>query len=97
MNPIQKAWLIALRPVISLVNDKLAKKTGILGRIGKFYSFGPRQFGFHPINRGIALLNKNLVDFMAFALHQYPILRLPSFNLGVSPEMVFTLLDPMQL
>lgn len=75
MNPIQKAWLVALKPVISLVNDKLAKKSGILGRIGKFYAFGPRQFGYHPINRIIALFNQNLIEFFGFVLHKYPVLR----------------------
>ena len=83
MNPIQKAWLVALRPVISLVNDKLAKKSGILGRIGRFYSFGPRQFGFHPINRYIASMNTMTVDFMGIVLHKYPFFRFPFSNLGV--------------
>ena len=42
MNYIQRAWLVALRPVANLVNDKLAKKSGLIGRIGRFYAFGPR-------------------------------------------------------
>jgi hypothetical protein len=42
MNYIQKAWLVALRPLTSLVNEKLAKKSGTLGRIARFYAFGPR-------------------------------------------------------
>jgi hypothetical protein len=42
MNYIQRAWLVALRPVTGFVNEKLAKKSGILGRIGRFYAFGPR-------------------------------------------------------
>lgn len=42
MNYIQRAWLVALRPVATFVNDKLAKKTGLIGRIGRFYAFGPR-------------------------------------------------------
>jgi len=42
MNYIQRAWLFALRPVSNLVNDKLAKKSGALGRIGRFFAIGPR-------------------------------------------------------
>lgn len=42
MNYIQRAWLVVLRPVSSFVNEKLAKKSGLLGRIGRFYAFGPR-------------------------------------------------------
>lgn len=75
MNPIQKAWLVVLRPVITLVNDKLAKRSGILGRIGKFYAFGPRQFGYHPTNRFLALMNYQIVSFMGFVLHKYPFFR----------------------
>jgi hypothetical protein len=42
MNFIQRAWLIALRPVSTFVNDKLAKKSGLLGKFGRFFAFGPR-------------------------------------------------------
>lgn len=42
MNFIQRAWLYALRPVTNIVNDKLAKKSGVLGRIGRFFAIGPR-------------------------------------------------------
>ncbi len=42
MNYIQKAWLYALRPVSNLINNKLAKKSGALGRIGRFFAIGPR-------------------------------------------------------
>lgn len=42
MNYIQRAWLVALRPLTSFVNEKLAQKSGLLGRIGRFYAFGPR-------------------------------------------------------
>lgn len=42
MNHIQKAWLYVLQPVVRLVNEKMAKRDGIIGRIGRFYAFGPR-------------------------------------------------------
>lgn len=42
MNYIQRGWLYALRPVSTLLNDKLAKKSGALGRIGRFFAIGPR-------------------------------------------------------
>lgn len=75
MNPIQKAWLVVLRPVITLVNEKLAKRSGLLGRIGKFYAFGPRQFGYHPTNRFLAVFNNQMVNFMGLVLHKYPFFR----------------------
>lgn len=83
MNPIQKMWLVALKPVITLVNDKLAKRSGILGRIGRFYAFGPRQFGYHPTNKFLAVMNHHIVTCMGFVLHRYPFFRSPSPNLGV--------------
>jgi hypothetical protein len=95
MNPLQKAWLIVLRPVVSLVNDKLAKKSGILGRIGKFYSFGPRQFGFHPINRMIAHFNHSYVSFLGFTLHRYSLVKFLSSYAGVSPRMDSISADPL--
>lgn len=42
MNFIQRSWLVVLRPLTTFVNEKLAKKSGILGRLGRFYAFGPR-------------------------------------------------------
>ena len=42
MNIIQRAWLVALRPVSAFINDKMAKKSGLIGRIGRFFAIGPR-------------------------------------------------------
>ena len=75
MNFIQRAWLVALRPVSSFVNDKLAKKSGILGRIGRFYAFGPREFGYHPTNRFMAYANHIVVSNMGFLFHKYSFMK----------------------
>jgi hypothetical protein len=42
MNYIQRVWLVALRPGTGFVNEKIAKKSGVLVRFGRFYAFGPR-------------------------------------------------------
>ena len=75
MNPIQKAWLKVLNPVITLVNDKMAKRPGMVGKIGRFFAFGPRQFGFHPINKLIALWNRAFIQTIGLAIHNYSFLR----------------------
>jgi hypothetical protein len=75
MNVIQKAWLKVLAPIIPLVNDKLAKKGGILGRIGKFYAFGPRQFGYHPTSKFIAFANHIYLQSIPLATHKYSFLK----------------------
>ena len=75
MNFIQKAWLVALRPVSSFVNEKLAQKSGVLGRIGRFYSFGPREFGYHPTTKLLAYANHIVVSNMAFLFHKYSMVK----------------------
>ena len=75
MNYIQRAWLVALKPITTLVNEKLAKKTGILGRIGRFYSFGPREFGYHPSNKFLAYVNHIIVSNMGFLFHKYSMVK----------------------
>lgn len=75
MNPIQQAWLKVLRPVTYFVNEKLAKKSGILGRIGRFYSFGPREYGYHPSTKLLKSLNNMVVETMAFFFHKYSFLK----------------------
>ena len=75
MNFLQKAWLKILSPVIPLVNDKLAKKGGTLGRIGKFWAFGPRQFGYHPTSRYLALFNQMLLQNIGLGMHRHSFIK----------------------
>ena len=75
MNAIQKAWLVALRPLTAFVNEKLAKKSGILGKIGRFYAFGPREFGYHPTSKLLAYANHIVVSNMGFLFHKYSMVK----------------------
>ena len=75
MNPIQKLWLKALSPVVTLVNEKMAKRSGLIGKFGRFFAFGPRQFGYHPINRYFAVINRILLQSIPFALHKYSFVK----------------------
>jgi hypothetical protein len=75
MNIIQKAWLVALRPVSSFVNEKLAQKSGLLGRIGRFYAFGPREFGYHPTSKLLAYINHIVVENMGLLFHKYSVIK----------------------
>lgn len=86
MNPIQKAWLKVLSPVVTLVNDKLAKRSGMVGKMARFFAFGPRQFGFHPINKAISLANHALLNSMAKAMHTYSFVK---FLLGLIQAFQF--------
>ena len=75
MNYIQRAWLTALKPLAHFVNDKLAKKTGLIGRIGRFYAFGPREYGFHPSNKLFGYVNSIIVQNMGLLFHKYSMIK----------------------
>ena len=71
MNPIQKAWLKILTPLAYLINEKMAKKSGILGKFGRFFLIGPREFGVHPTTRAFIFVNRKYLYAQAILLHRY--------------------------
>lgn len=83
MNYIQRTWLRVLSPVSHFVNDKLAKKSGLLGRLGRFYSFGPREFGYHPTSKILAYVNYHVVENIALNLHKHSALKYTPLDAGV--------------
>lgn len=85
MNLIQRTWLVVLRPLTTFVNEKLAKKSGLLGRIGRFYAFGPREYGYHPTSKLLAWTNHVIVSNMGFLFHKYSTIKYPSPHPGASP------------
>lgn len=87
MNHIQRGWLKVLGPVVTLVNDKIAKRSGLLGKLGKFFAFGPRQFGYHPINRYLSLINRIYLQSIPLALHRYSFIKYLIFYLGIFLKM----------
>lgn len=96
MNHLQKAWLKALGPVVTLVNDKMAKRSGLIGKLGKFFAFGPRQFGYHPINRYLALINRVYLQSIPLALHRYSFIKYHTNNSDIWMKMDILALVPMQ-
>jgi hypothetical protein len=79
MNYIQRAWLKVLHPVITLVNGKLSKRSGLIGRMARFFAFGPRQFGYHPSTKIFLFFNALLKQNLAVLGHRYPIIRYTSY------------------
>lgn len=75
MNHIQRGWLKILSPVVTLVNDKMATRSGLIGKLGRFFAFGPRQFGYHPINRYLAFANQVFMQNIPLALHRYSFIK----------------------
>jgi hypothetical protein len=104
MNYIQKAWLKVLGPVVPFINEKLAKRSGLLGKLGRMLTIGPREYGFHPINKLMLVLNRSLVNYIGFYTHRYSVFRAWTQNgystvkmqkhqsilLGLLPYLLFT-------
>jgi len=41
-----------------VINEKLAKRSGILGKFGRFFLIGPREFGVHPTTKIFIFANR---------------------------------------
>jgi hypothetical protein len=64
-----------LKPVAYVVNEKMAPRAGLLGRIGKFFMIGPREYGMHPFNRAFVFLNRRYMSGSAILLHRYSAIK----------------------
>lgn len=80
MNPIQKAWLRLLDPVAGFVNEKLAKRSGLLGKLGRFFLIGPREYGVHPANKMFIYLNRRILFVQGAMLHRYSAVKSEYIN-----------------
>jgi len=80
MNYIQKAWLRVLSPAAYIINERIAKRSGLLGRIGKFFMIGPREYGVHPINKAFIFLNRRYQFASAVLLHRYSVIKTLTHN-----------------
>ena len=58
----------------------MAKRSGLVGRIGKFFMIGPREYGTHPINKMFIFLNRRYMFASAFLLHRYSFFKTLSHN-----------------
>jgi len=67
--------LRVLTPLAYVINEKLAKRSGLLGRIGKFWMIGPREYGSHPLNKLFIFLNRRYIFAAAVALHRYSVVK----------------------
>ena len=56
-QPIQK-WLLSRTGFVSLINDKLAARKGVVGRIFTWLKVGPRQMGTHTLPKVVKFYNQ---------------------------------------
>jgi hypothetical protein len=50
----------------------MAKRGGILGKVGRFFVIGPREYGMHPTNKLFIFLNRRYLYAQAILLHRFP-------------------------
>ena len=47
----------------------------MLGKIGRFFIIGPREYGYHPINQAFAFANRRYLFVNAILLHRYSVIK----------------------
>jgi hypothetical protein len=50
----------------------MAKRSGLLGKIGRFFIIGPREYGVHPTTKLFIFLNRRYLYAQAILLHRFP-------------------------
>ena len=97
MNPLQKGLMIASKPFLEFFNNKIAARPGIIGRFGKFYQFGLREYGSHTSTKLFRFLNRAVITFFSEilsneAFHKSFTLNNRSITRIVSPSHLFMML-----
>ena len=59
-EPVQK-WLLEQKWLKTLVNERLAKRSGVIGRLFTFLKIGPRQLSSHTIPKILKYVNSYYV------------------------------------
>ena len=52
---------------------------GLVGKIGRFFAIGPREYGVHPLNRMFIFMNRKYMNYQALALHRYSLVKYWNF------------------
>jgi hypothetical protein len=57
MNPLRRTLLNVFRYPAMFMNESLGKRSGMLGRIGRFLAIGGRDYGVHPSTKFLKMTN----------------------------------------
>ena len=58
MSEFLQRWLLAnIGPIRYMVNERLAKRSGLLGRMFKYLEIGERQYGQHTLTKTMRVAN----------------------------------------
>ena len=66
MNPAQRLLLRVLQGPANFINNNLAKRPGFLGRVGRFWSIGAREYGVHSSTKLLKYLNGTYLIFLKY-------------------------------
>eukprot|EP00330_Aristerostoma_sp_ATCC50986_P006048 CAMPEP_0114587876 /NCGR_PEP_ID=MMETSP0125-20121206/10724_1 /TAXON_ID=485358 ORGANISM="Aristerostoma sp., Strain ATCC 50986" /NCGR_SAMPLE_ID=MMETSP0125 /ASSEMBLY_ACC=CAM_ASM_000245 /LENGTH=206 /DNA_ID=CAMNT_0001784001 /DNA_START=52 /DNA_END=672 /DNA_ORIENTATION=+ len=80
MNPIQKALLKVFSPLAYVINEKMATRSGLIGKFGKFFLIGPREYGTHPLNKAFIFVNRKFLMAQGLIMHRYSMFKSYSTN-----------------
>ena len=64
-------------------NDQVShsSEVGLLGKLGRLFAIGPREFGYHPTSKAFAFTNRIFLQASGFMLHRYSVLKYSTFEL----------------
>ena len=66
MNPVQRIYMKLLAPLGNFMNNNISNRSGLIGKFGRFWSIGNRQYGYHPSSRYFKLINNYMMNFLKF-------------------------------
>ena len=75
MNPAQRLILRVLYGPANFINNNLAKRPGLFGRIGRFWSFGIREYGVHPTSKMLRFLNSKYMYCIHLIFSRQPLIK----------------------
>ena len=61
MNPAQRLFLRIAQVPGNFINNNLGQRSGMIGRIARFWAIGARDYGVHPSTKYLKVLNTQLL------------------------------------
>jgi hypothetical protein len=47
----------------------------MLGKLGRWFTIGPREFGFHPTSKLNILVNRGFTYYLGFLMQKYSLIK----------------------
>ena len=73
MSDSVQGWLLSRKGFVTLINDRLANRGGVIGRLFTWLKVGPRQMGAHTAPKVLRYVNHYLMASYHYAAVCRPI------------------------